>query len=576
VVASVVAWAAIIPHTLEASAAPKVTEFSSGLHSGNRPVGLAVGADGNLWATVQGAVPAIARVTPAGVIQEFSSGLQADNASVPVDLARGADGNVWFTDQGPVPSIGRITSDGTITEFSAGLQDGGRSCPGAIASGPDGNVWFADEGSDCGSGAGLNEIGKVTPSGTITEYAQGLQERNLSKPTALTSGPDGKVWFTDAGTQHLGASAIGQVSSAGEITEMPLDAKSIPFDVVRGPGDRMWFTDRGGTAAIARVESSAAPTEFSDGLQIANQSSPGALAVGSDGDIWFADGGAVPEIGKISTAGAIEEFGLEGDQAPGDLMSGPDGNIWFTDTGPTPAIGRLALQVPPAVVTGGVTDLTAGRATVAGAVNPQGGAVSSIAVEYGPTESYGTAVFARPASLPAGGLAVPVSAKLVGLPAGTLLHYRVVAANAFGAAAGVDRTITTPLAPAAHAPVLGQVSQSNSVWRRGAHPVATTVAHRTAVSRTPVGTTFKIGVDQLAVVDVVFTKIMKRANGATRRVRRGEVSFLAHGGLNKLRFGGRLADSSMLAPGRYSVAITATVSGARSKTKRLGFTIVEG
>ena len=44
-------------------------------------------------------------------------------------------------------SIGRIAPSGTITEFSTGLQGSNESAPISIAPGADGNLWFADEGS---------------------------------------------------------------------------------------------------------------------------------------------------------------------------------------------------------------------------------------------------------------------------------------------------------------------------------------------------------------------------------------------------------------------------------------------
>ena len=50
---------------------------------------------------------------------------------------------------------------GQITEFSSGLNPG--SHPQGIAAGADGNLWFADQG------IGASAIGKITPSGAITD-----------------------------------------------------------------------------------------------------------------------------------------------------------------------------------------------------------------------------------------------------------------------------------------------------------------------------------------------------------------------------------------------------------------------
>ena len=98
------------------------------------------------------------------------------------------------TDGGTAPAIGRITPSGQITEFSAGLNSG--SLPALMAVGPDGNVWFTDEGC---VGVGTCAIGRITPSGQITEFTAGLNSGN--SPTAIAAGPDGNLWFGDRG-QH--------------------------------------------------------------------------------------------------------------------------------------------------------------------------------------------------------------------------------------------------------------------------------------------------------------------------------------------------------------------------------------
>ena len=46
----------------------------------------------------------------------------------PLGLDSGADGNLWFTDGGTQHAIGRITPSGTIQEFTQGLTSPGR-CP---------------------------------------------------------------------------------------------------------------------------------------------------------------------------------------------------------------------------------------------------------------------------------------------------------------------------------------------------------------------------------------------------------------------------------------------------------------
>jgi len=78
--------------------------------------------------------------------------------------------------------------------------------PYGIALGPDGNLWFAQEGSH-------PAIGRITPAGRITEFADGLNRGSL--PFEITVGPDGAMWFTDQGSTP----AIGRITMDGRITE---------------------------------------------------------------------------------------------------------------------------------------------------------------------------------------------------------------------------------------------------------------------------------------------------------------------------------------------------------------------
>src|SRR5260370_24884826 len=78
-------------------------------------------------------------------------------------------------------NMGRIPPAGTYTEFSlptAGTQHVW------IATGPDGNLWFTEDN--------VNQIGRITPSGAITEFPV-----SGGRPFGITTGPDGNLWFTE-------------------------------------------------------------------------------------------------------------------------------------------------------------------------------------------------------------------------------------------------------------------------------------------------------------------------------------------------------------------------------------------
>jgi streptogramin lyase len=85
--------------------------------------------------------------------------------------------------------------------------------PLGITTGPDGNLWFTE--------AGGNKIGRITPAGIITEFT--IPTPN-SSPFGITLGPDQNLWFTEAN-----GNKIGRITPAGVITEFPIPtANSAP------------------------------------------------------------------------------------------------------------------------------------------------------------------------------------------------------------------------------------------------------------------------------------------------------------------------------------------------------------
>jgi hypothetical protein len=99
---------------------------------------------------------------------------------------------------------------------------------------------------------------------------------------------------------------------------------------------------------------------------------------------------------------------------------------------------------PPAVFTGGAHSVTYGSATVAGSIVPRG-SNTTYYFQYGPTRAYGAQTPLADAG--AGARLVKVSAAIGGLQPLTVYHYRLLAVNAAGAAAGVDHSFKTAKVP---------------------------------------------------------------------------------------------------------------------------------
>jgi len=63
-----------------------------------------------------------------------------------------------------------------------------------------------------------------------------------SEPNDIASGPDGNLWFTE----ELG-NQIGRITTSGTVTEYPLPhANSVPYGIASGPNQSLWFTEQTG------------------------------------------------------------------------------------------------------------------------------------------------------------------------------------------------------------------------------------------------------------------------------------------------------------------------------------------
>ncbi len=249
-------------------------------------------------------------VTIRGTISEFA--LAANSG--PDAIATGPDGALWFTEE-TSNKIGRITPSGSITEFSLPAPNSG---PGAITKGPDGNIWFTETTDANGS-----KIGRITTSGTVTEYTVPPSDSYLE---GITTGPDGNIWFTDGrkGT-------IGRITPAGAITEYPNIAET-PDAITTGPDGNLWVTDLQGRVWRITVQGQATPFA----VPTSSPTYTCGITAGPDGILWFMN---FASVGRITTDGSITEFaipgaGTEAAGHPGNcaITSGPDGNAWFTET----------------------------------------------------------------------------------------------------------------------------------------------------------------------------------------------------------------------------------------------------
>jgi virginiamycin B lyase len=212
--------------------------------------GLTFGPDGNLWFTQTGARRALGRLTPDGLVTEFTDvsadanavavaagrvffggvagALESANLSGVIEshpleggisalLADPARSAVWVGSASGRPAIRRLDLPSlAATTFTNGLT----THPRGLALGADGNVWFT---------SGLSHVGRLTPSGRITEYVTG--DNGRSRMTGVAAGPDGALWFIDSGNGTL-TRVVFDAPTAAEPTTAAIGQRDVTLSAV--------------------------------------------------------------------------------------------------------------------------------------------------------------------------------------------------------------------------------------------------------------------------------------------------------------------------------------------------------
>lgn len=301
--------------------------------------GLTFGPDGSLWFTAVGTSGAgnlIVRLNPNGSFSDYSVPSQFSGLG---GITAGPDGSIWFTEtggatgvvatgarRGNIGKVGKITPTGVITEYSVPASE---TFLVGIATGPDHDLWVTDRAA--------NKVYRVTVSGTV-DAAFAIPTAN-SEPTSITVGPDGSLWLTESY-----AGKVARLTTAGAFTEFSLpNTSDVPVSIVAGPDGNLWVTESGrfgsgGPGKVAKVTTSGAFTEYTVpnlvGPAHFEEPPPGRIIVGPDKNLWF---GAGDNLDMVTTSGVFTQYVIPGTGSSATYLrgiaAGPDGSIWFTAGG---------------------------------------------------------------------------------------------------------------------------------------------------------------------------------------------------------------------------------------------------
>ena len=302
--------AATLLMSASASAAPFVNgifPLGSEVDTNNKIV---AGPDGNIWLTVQSATKDVARITPAGQVQEF----ELDGVEGAKGIAPGPEGNLW------VPTINKVTKfspadpEGTDQSFTIATI----ANEGQIVAGPDGSMWVA-------SNENVDRFNPANPEGDKQNFAvAGLSPKDIDVGGSLvviadSSAGNRLITFTTAGVQQ----------------DLPIAGPS--QGVAGGPGGQIAYS-----SPLATPEQVGLITPPNPALPIPVPGDPFGVDLGPDGAYWvvqFAEGGAT----RFTTAGQATFLGGLPDESARQITSGPGNTLWVTLTKMgAPGVARIS------------------------------------------------------------------------------------------------------------------------------------------------------------------------------------------------------------------------------------------
>lgn len=155
------------------------------------------------------------------------------------------------------------------------------------------------------------------------------------QPKYLTQGPDGNIWLTLSGSGA--GNDVAKVTPSGTVTEYDGAAFNNPIGIA-SDGTSLWVTQAGAVVEVDPANPSAAVA-----TPIAEISDPRAITRGSDGNMWAASGDKLIKIPPSNPAG-YQAFAIAGMSARG--ISADSDSLWIADFGGSRIVDATTAGAP--------------------------------------------------------------------------------------------------------------------------------------------------------------------------------------------------------------------------------------
>ena len=132
---------------------------------------------------------------------------------------------------------------------------------------------------------------------------------SINNPDAITTGPDGALWFPNW---------LGGIRRANhdDRSNVAVDGGDEWQSITPGPYGALWMD--GQTDSMGKITTDGVIAGFSD-----PSFGPSQIADGDNGALWFTN--TVQSIGQITTIGDITNYTSPDIQSPNGITNGPDG-----------------------------------------------------------------------------------------------------------------------------------------------------------------------------------------------------------------------------------------------------------